>query len=94
MHFFGDIDTDTDMHNSSFELLRRPVHAVFALHSDESQSLISGRDGVAPSGDMLAEPLTAASMKTIPTVPPETHPATWQAQSQALFSQQLDGRAA
>src|SRR5512134_1613756 len=71
-----------------------PARAVFTLHSDESQSLISGQGGVAVPGDLPPEPSRAVSMKTIPA-PPHRHefgmPASWR---QALLAQHLNGRVA
>ena len=55
---------------------RRSARAVVALHSDGSQSLISGRGGVAVPGDLPPEPSWAASMKTIPAPPPSEKPDT------------------
>jgi len=47
-----------------------PARAVVALPSDDPQSLISGRGGLAAPGDLRSEPSRAASMKTIPAPPP------------------------
>jgi hypothetical protein len=49
------------------------LRAVLALHSDWSQSPISGREEKAEQGVVPPEPSTAASMKTIPA--PPAHPA-------------------
>ncbi|WP_085989879.1 IS66 family insertion sequence element accessory protein TnpB [Rhizobium mesoamericanum] len=45
----GNIHADTDAHSplQALNKVRRPAHAVVALYSDQSQSLISGRGGVA-----------------------------------------------
>jgi len=51
-------------------VVRQPAHAVVALHSDDPQSPISGRDGLAVPGDLPPEPSSAASMTTIPAPPP------------------------
>jgi hypothetical protein len=92
----GDIDADADAHSPLRVLtkIRRPAHAVIALHSDQSQSLISGRGGVTPPGDLPPEPSMAASMKTIPAAPPGETPAIAAANRKALFTQHLKGRAA
>ena len=91
----GDVDADTDVHSCLPRLSKRSAHAVVALHSDRSQSLISGRGGMAPSGDLRPEPSMAASMKTIPTAPPARHhPDSSGCCRQALPSQQPKGRAA
>ena len=74
--------------------VRHPARAVVALHSDGSQSLISGRGGVAVPGDLPPEPSRAASMKTIPTPPPRRDPGMPGSRRQALLAQHLNGRAA
>ena len=57
VYLLGDVDPDADPHGAPWRLkVRHPARAVFALHSDESQSLISGRGGVAVSGDLPPEP--------------------------------------
>jgi hypothetical protein len=91
----GDVDSYADPHGASRQLkLRHPALAVFALHSDESQSLISGRGGVAVPGDLPPEPSRAASMKTIPAPPPHRDPGMPGSRCQALLTQQQNGRAA
>lgn len=92
----GNIHADTDAHSplQALNKVRRPAHAVVALHSDQSQSLISGRGGVALPGDLPPEPSIAASMKTIPAAPPHGKPAMRTAFREALFSQHQQGRAA
>lgn len=61
VNLFGDVDPDTDPHVASGRLkVRRPVRAVVALHSAGSQSLISGRDGLAVPGALPREPSRAA----------------------------------
>lgn len=89
------VDPDADPHGAPWKLVsRHSAQAVFALRSDESQSLISGRGGVAVPGDLLSEPSWAASLKTIPTPPPRRDPGMPGSRRQALFSQHLNGRAA
>jgi hypothetical protein len=73
---------------------RRAAHAVVALHSDQSQSLISGRGGLALPGDLLLEPFDAASMKTIPAAPPIGKSDIRRLSRKALFAQHQQGRAA
>ena len=47
-------NSNADSHGAPWRLkVRHPAHAVFALHSDGSQSLISGRGGVAAPGNYL-----------------------------------------
>ena len=71
VYLLGNIDSDVDPQGAPLTFVaRHPARAVFALHSDGSQSLISGRGGVAVSGELPPEPSRAASMKTIPTPPP------------------------
>jgi hypothetical protein len=79
---------------ASLFVTRHPARAVFALHSDESQSLISGRGGVAVPGDLPPEPSWAASRKTIPAPPPRHDPGMQTSPRQALPKQHLNGRAA
>ncbi len=68
VHFLGDIDADRRGHwHSPSRSIRQPFLANFALHSDDSQSLISGREGKAERGEMPPEPSQAASMKAIPS---------------------------
>ena len=95
VYLLGDVDSDADSHGAPWRLkVRHPAHAVFALHSDESQSLISGRGGAAVSGELPPEPSWAASMKTIPTPPPRRDPGMPGPRRQALLTQHLNGRAA
>jgi len=95
MRLLGDIDPNTDRHGAPRQLrIRRPARAVVALHSDRSQSPISGRGGVAVPGDLPPEPSWAASMKTIPAPPPHHDPGMPGSWCQALPKQQLNGRAA
>ena len=95
MHLLGNVDPDADPHGAPPRLkVRHPARAVVALHSDGSQSLISGRGGVAVPGDLPPEPSWAASMKTIPTPPPHHDPGMPGSWCQALPKQHLDGRAA
>jgi hypothetical protein len=96
VRFLGDVDADADMHGPSRQLtvLRPPARAVVALPSDDPQSLISGRDGLAAPGDLRPEPSWAASMKTIPAPPPRRDPGMPGSRRQALRAQQLHGRAA
>ena len=55
--FFGDVNSDAGLHGAPLQFVtRHPAHAVFALHSDGSQSLISGRGGVAAPGELPPEP--------------------------------------
>jgi hypothetical protein len=95
VYLLGDVDPDADVHITTSRLvdLRPPAHAVFALHSDGSQSLISGRDGLATPGEMPPEPLRAASMKTIPAPPPSRDPGMPGSRRQPLFSQLQKDRA-
>jgi hypothetical protein len=89
----GDIDPNTDPHGAPRQLkLRHPAHAVGALHSDGSQSLISGQGGVAVAGDLPREPSWAANMKTIPTPPPYCNPGMPGSRCQALLTQHPNGR--
>ena len=91
----GDVDSDADPHGASRWLQsRHPARAVVALPSDDPQSPISGRGGVAVSGDLPPEPSRAASMKTIPTPPPCRDPGMPGSRRQALPKQHLNGRAA
>ena len=95
MHLLGNVDPDADPHGAPRRLkgsASRPRRR--ALHSDGSQSLISGRGGVAVPGDLPPEPSWAASMKTIPTPPPHHDPGMPGSWCQALPKQHLDGRAA
>ena len=96
VRFLGDVDPDADPHGTPRLLMvaRLPAHAVVALHSDDPQSLISGRDGLAAPGDLLPEPSRAASMKPIPAPPPHGDPGMPRSPCQALRAQQLHGRAA
>jgi polar amino acid transport system permease protein len=52
--FLGHVDPDKDIHFSLHSCCssRHPVHAVVALQSDGSRSLISGRDGLRKRGEM------------------------------------------
>ena len=95
MHLLGDVDSDADLHAPSEKLvlLRHLARAVVALHSDDPQSLISGRGELAAPGDLPPEPSRAASMKTIPTPPPQRDPGMPGSRCQALLAQQLNGRA-
>ncbi|HET8727356.1 MAG TPA: hypothetical protein VFO41_07585, partial [Alphaproteobacteria bacterium] len=92
----GDVNPNADPHGASsrWVVLRPPARAVVALHSDDPQSLISGRGGVAVSGDLPPEPSRAASLKTIPTPPPRIECGMPHSMRQALHAQQLNGRAA
>ena len=76
VQLLGDVDADADPHGASFRLvvLRPPARAVIALHSDGSQSLISGRGELATPGDLPPKPCKAASLKTIPAPPPRCDP--------------------
>lgn len=95
VNIFGDVDSNIDPHGAHWRSkFRLPARAVIALHSDQSQSLISGRGGLAVPGDMPPEPFRAASMKTIPAPPPLRDTGMPASRSQALFSQHLKGRAA
>lgn len=54
VYLLGDIDPYADPHDASWQLkVRHAAHAAFALHSDESPSLISGRGGAAVPGNYL-----------------------------------------
>jgi hypothetical protein len=75
-------------------MIRHPARAVVALPSDDPQSLISGRGGLAAPADLRPEPSWAASMKTIPVPPPHRDPGMPGSRRQALLAQQLNGRAA
>jgi hypothetical protein len=94
VHFFGDVDADCDTHGGSPWLLRHPFVAGVALHSDRSQSLISGRKGKTKRGDLLSEPSRAASMKTIPASSPRRNPGMPGLRRQPLPKQRFNGRAA
>jgi hypothetical protein len=95
MQLLGDVDADAELHGASRGLQDRPpAGAVVALHSDGSQSLISGRGGVVVSGDLPPEPSRAASMRTIPTPPPCRDPGMPGSRRQALQKQHPNGRAA
>ena len=95
VYLLGDVDPDADPHDDPWQLkVQHPARAVFTPHSDESQSLISGRGGVAVPGDLPPEPSRAVSVKTIPAPPPRHDagmPASWR---QALLAQHLNGRVA
>jgi hypothetical protein len=68
VNLLGDIDANEGGHEASpSRSKRQPFRAVYALHSDGSQSLISGRKGRAERGEMPPEPSRAASMKAIPS---------------------------
>jgi hypothetical protein len=78
VHVLGDVDPNPDPHR-----LPPPVtvpalssHAGIALHSDWSQSLISGPGRAVGRGELRPKPSTAASMTTIPTPPVHPDPAT------------------
>jgi hypothetical protein len=94
VYLLGNVDSDADPHGVPLFVTRHPARAVFALHSDESQSLISGRGGVAVPGDLPLEPSWAASVKTIPASPPRRDPGRPESRRQALPKQHLNGRAA
>jgi hypothetical protein len=94
VYLLGNVDSDADPHGVPLFVTRHPARAVFALHSDESQSLISGRGGVAVPGDLPLEPSWAASVKTIPAPPPRRDPGRPESRRQALPKQHLNGRAA
>jgi len=69
VHVLGGIDTDVDFHGflagmSSF--WRQPSQAGLALHSDDPQSLISGRVRYGDRAVLPPEPSRAASMIAIP----------------------------
>ena len=88
---FGDVDPDPHPH---LVLPPTPMRlsllflAGNALHSDGSQSLISGPGRAAGQGDLPPEPWTAASLRTIPTPPASRNPGTGQP------GHELNGRAA
>jgi hypothetical protein len=68
VQFLSDVDTDESAQaTSSLADDRHPFFAVFALQSDGSRSLISGRKGKDGKGEMPPEPSRAASMRTIPS---------------------------
>jgi hypothetical protein len=94
VYLLGNIDSDADPHGVPLFVTQHPARAVFALHSDESQSLISGRGGVAVPGDLPLEPSWAASVKTIPAPPPRRDPGRPGSRRQALPKQHLNSRAA
>jgi hypothetical protein len=52
VNLLGDVDADADAHSPLQALIkaRRAAHAVIALQSDQWQSLISGRGGLALPG--------------------------------------------
>src|SRR4029453_12448600 len=78
---FGDIDPDPHPHPIPPPT---PMLSLLlflcgnALHSDGSQSLISGPGRAAGQGDLPPEPWTAASLRTIPTPPASPNPGTSQ----------------
>jgi hypothetical protein len=86
----GDVDSNPDPHRLP------PTAAVFALssltgialHSDWSQSLISGSGRAVGRGELRHKPSPAASMTTIPTPPTHPDPPSHQPECE------LEGRAA
>ena len=68
--FLRDVDAYGDAHRClQTEDVPLTTRTGNALHSDDSQSLISGRGRQGKRGDLPPEPSSAASMKTIPAPP-------------------------
>jgi hypothetical protein len=74
----GDVDPNPDPHRlpPAAAVVALPSLTGIALHSDWSQSLISGPGRAAGQGELHHKPSTAASMTTIPTPPAHPDPAT------------------
>ena len=73
MNVLGGIDANVEVHGflpEGSSLNWQPSHAVLALHSDQSQSLISGRVRCGDRADLPPEPSRAASMIAIPSLLP------------------------
>jgi hypothetical protein len=74
----GNVDPHPDPHRlpPPAAVLALPSHTGIALHSDRSQSLISGPGRAVGRGELHHKPSPAASMTTIPTPPAHPDPAS------------------
>jgi hypothetical protein len=74
----GNVDPNPDPHRlppPATVVARSPLTGI-ALHSDWSQSLISGPGRAVGRGELHHKPSPAASMTTIPTPPAHPDPAS------------------
>ncbi|QFI70699.1 hypothetical protein EKH55_5825 (plasmid) [Sinorhizobium alkalisoli] len=74
--------------------VRQPSHAVLALHSDRSQSLISGQVRCRDRVVLPPEPSRAASMIAIPGPVPSKRIASMKQSAKARVETRVKGRAA